>query len=56
MYNLHKRGDTMKSVEINDRKRYRDTVIAIAEGVWNGIVVSGVMTISALLIERFWIF
>ncbi len=27
------------------------TVIAVAEGLWNGIIVSGVILISALLIR-----
>lgn len=46
----------MKSMEYDNRKRYLSTAMAIAEGVWNGIVVSGVMTISVFLIDTFWIF
>jgi len=30
--------------------------MAIAEGLWNGFVISGVLTISAFLVDRFWIF
>ena len=30
--------------------------MAIAEGLWNGFVVSGVLTVSAFLINKFWIF
>jgi len=45
----------MKSTEYNGRKRSLETIAAIGEGLWNGIVVSGVMLISAFLINRFWI-
>lgn len=46
----------MKSAAYNERKKYLSTVIAIGEGVWNGVVVSGVLAISAFLVHTFWIF
>jgi len=45
----------MKTVEYNDRKRYLSVVMAVAEGLWNGVVVSGVLAISAFLIKQFWL-
>lgn len=46
----------MKGFGLDSRKRYMSTVISVAEGLWNGIVVSGVLIVSALLIKSFWIF
>lgn len=46
----------MKSAEYNDRKQYVDTLVAVAEGLWNGLVVSGVLTVSVFLFNKFWIF
>ena len=46
----------MKSTEYNDHKQHVGTLVAIAEGLWNGIVVSGVLTVSVVLINKFWIF
>lgn len=45
----------MKSIQHIARKKHLGTAIAIAEGIWNGIVVSAVMTVSAYLIHTFWI-
>jgi len=45
----------MRSVECNDRKKYFGIAVAVAEGLWNGVVVSGVLAISAFLINRFWL-
>lgn len=50
------RGSVMKSAEYNDRKQYVDTLVAVAEGLWNGLVVSGVLTVSVFLFNKFWIF
>lgn len=47
---------SMKSVRCDSRKKYLITAMAIAEGVWNGLVVSTVITISAFLVDTFWIF
>lgn len=33
-----------------------DTVKAVAEGLWNGVVVSGVLLVSAILIRSVTIF
>lgn len=41
----------MKSLEYNDRKKYLNTIAAVGEGIWNGIVVSGILVISAFLIR-----
>lgn len=41
----------MKSIELDERKKHMSTVIAIAEGLWNGVVVSGVLVVSAMLIK-----
>ena len=46
----------MKSTEYNDHKQYVETLVAIAEGLWNGVVVSGVLTVSVFLISKFWAF
>lgn len=46
----------MKSIDYDNRKKFLSTAMAIAEGVWNGVVVSGVMAISVFLIDQFWIF
>ncbi len=46
----------MKSVEYKSRRKQLDTVIAIGEGLWNGLVVSGVIAVSAFLIDTFWFF
>jgi len=45
----------MRSVECSSRKKYFGIAVAVAEGLWNGAVVSGVLTISAFLIKRFWL-
>lgn len=46
----------MKSIQFDVRKKYMSTVMAVAEGLWNGIVVSGVLIVSAILIKSAWIF
>ncbi len=46
----------MKRTEYNGLKRHLETITAIAEGLWNGFVVSGVLLVSAFLMNRFWIF
>lgn len=58
MHNTHNSQSlevAMKSIELDFRKKYLNTVMAVAEGLWNGAVVSGVLTVSALLIKNFWI-
>lgn len=45
---------TMKSIQLEVRKKYMNTVMAVAEGLWNGIVVSGVLIVSAMLIKCVW--
>lgn len=46
----------MKSIQVDIRKKYMSIVMAVAEGLWNGIVVSGVLTVSAMLIKSVWLF
>jgi tetrahydromethanopterin S-methyltransferase subunit F len=46
----------MRSTGLDSRKKYVGVMISVAEGVWNGVVVSGVLVVSALLIDEFWIF
>lgn len=46
----------MKSIQLEVRKKYMRTVVAVAEGLWNGIVVSGVLIVSAMLIKCVWFF
>ncbi len=41
----------MKNLEYNDRKKYLSTMVAVGEGIWNGIVVSGILVVSAFLIR-----
>jgi len=45
----------MRSVECRGRKKYFDIAVAVAEGLWNGAVVSSVLAISAFLIKSFWL-
>jgi len=41
----------MKSIGADIEKKYLGVLIAVAEGLWNGVVVSGVLIVSALLIK-----
>lgn len=41
----------MKNIEIGAKKKYLKTMTAVAEGLWSGIVVSGVLAVSAVLIK-----
>jgi len=41
----------MRSIQVEVRKKYLSTLVAVAEGLWNGIVVSGVLVVSVLLIK-----
>ncbi len=44
----------MKEIEFDTRKKSIATMLAIGEGLWNGIVVSGVLVVSAMLIKWTW--
>lgn len=44
----------MKRIVVDTRKKSMLTIIAVGEGVWNGIVVSGVLAVSAMLINWAW--
>jgi hypothetical protein len=46
----------MKDIEWEARKKYFSAIMAVTEGLWNGVVISGVLAVSALLVNRFWIF
>lgn len=41
----------MKSIELIKKKKNLDTIIAVAEGLWNGIVVSAVLVVSVMLVR-----
>ncbi len=41
----------MKNTYCRNKTAITYTVIAVAEGIWNGIVISGVLALSALLIK-----
>jgi len=45
------RNKAMRNLYYREKMPIMNTVIAIAEGLWNGIVVSGVLAVSALLIK-----
>jgi hypothetical protein len=45
------RNKAMKNLYYREKAPVIDMVMAIAEGLWNGIVVSGVLTVSVLLIK-----
>lgn len=45
------RKNAMKNLYYREKAPVIGMVTAIAEGLWNGIVVSGVLTVTALLIK-----
>jgi hypothetical protein len=45
------RNNAMRNLYYREKMPVVSTVTAIAEGCWNGIVVSGVLAVSALLIK-----
>ncbi len=49
-------GLLMKTINLDSRKKYLGTLMAVAEGLWSGVVVSGVLVISAFLIKSVWLF
>ena len=42
----------MKRTYLENKEAVADTLTAIAEGLWNGVVISGVLLVSALLIKH----